>query len=1106
MGKYNVSIPNLLGGVSKQSPSIRAENQLEESINCICDPVTGLRRRHSSEYVATLANGGYLTRNAAIHAVNRENVENYAIAIDGGIINVYNLDTGVKGEIVDATPDAMSYIKAANSKKSLRFTSVNDFTFIMNTEIVPRALPMRYKDNDVFKCEVDFLDTATGFRLGLRLKRQVSIYMLGTLTSSLADFDAGGGTYKTAIYKYFTSYTALKKYIYDTYLPSFGLGAMYERSPAEFNEGEEYVSITVPNLYAGSQTAPSYAQIETYTGYWNVADNSLAGHYSTPITNVKRDLTGGSAFYMSFRFSPSPNSTAVYTLLGSDNIDSPGTHFDMFLVAVGGSSTVYPGGDPATVLYKGYPYAEGFEALQTELTDYYITINGVKFYDNVGLTPNQKAAYFRDLINAHPTIGTQVVASVIVRDGKNILAVQNNSTYDLKLTVDRKGFADVKYVLDAPLEKVYIIIKQGVADQLYQVSINGHHAFYATGTTDQPATWRTNAVAAGLKAKIDTWGVGYACEQFGNLLRVTVPALPDGAPTTFDYVDTWNSQAMYVTKSNFASTADLPFRFIEGVPLQVGKQSDGYYLQYVRSKLDTGRVKGSLDYQVKLLPDNVRMGHLFPSILSTVSHTDLAWTAVEADRQGVWEECAKPYLVSSIDPATMPHVLISLGNNKYELRPAVWTSRKVGDSESSPLPSFIDKSVQDIFFFKNRLGILTEDTVVLSQVGSYFDFFVDTVKEVLDDGPIDIQITSEDASTLLRAVPFANSVLIFSDKSQFRLASNDVFTPNSAAVAPAGKYSFNDKLGVLSAGNSLFFSGIKGNSLQMWQMANTGDAGLISTNISLHVDGYIPLNANFATVTSDNRMLLVGTQGSSDLYLYQWLTGQGNEAQQSSWVKWELGGVQRPKEILFGRFHKSTLWLITLSSAVGLPQLVRIQSDDSLKDNQLNYATAMDFKVFAKNSSSVVVPLDIVGDSSLTFVNTATGLAVTPVGSVGNSYTMPATGDYVAGLSFRSVATLSTYYAKDKNGNSDVDAYITIQTAITTQHGEGTKHKLRIKYKSGEADKVAKSNEDTRKTTRSLVQARNINNTVIIENDGVHPFFIQAINYEIDVKVRTYRA
>lgn len=1109
MGKYNVSIPNLLGGISKQSPSIRAENQMEDILNCICDPVTGLRRRHSAEFITELADSKFLTEKAAIHCVNRENKESYAIAIDAGELQVYDLDTGAKGVIVEATEGALQYIKAANSKASLRFTSVNDFTFIMNTEIVPRSVPTKYLDSDVFKADVYFKDgTATPASSTYKLGICLPATQYGA-RSSLPEFAISGSYWNNRIFKYFDTYDALKLYMSSIYFPSFSIfaGGVVSVPKGEYVSSRiSGIDWSIANPYR-SQTVSELtgwsAELRSRSGDPYVQDDPYYSYYKLILTNTPADPMD----------LPYPNNMSKFefTVTSAGFPSGAPIEFDAFIVnVVDGARYLGPGdeGDPSLVYYNGHPSAEGLANTLSGLDVVYdIKVNGIRIPDSPGVATNAKAAYFRDKINANPELNTKVVASVEVINGENVLRLQNNPNSELKVVVDRRNFAEVKYTLTAPQEKVYVIVKQGVADQIYQFSVNGKHAFYTTGTTDQPATWRTNAVAAGLKAKVDTWGGGYTCEQFGNLLRITVPPLAPGEVTTFDYVDTWNSQAMYVTKSNLASTADLPFRFIEGVPLQIGKQSDGYYLQYVRSVVDTGRVKGSLDYQIKVLPDVVKMGHLFPTILNTVSHSDLTWTAVEGDRQGVWEECAKPYLVSHIDPATMPHVLINLGGGKFELRAAVWNGRKVGDEKSSPMPSFIDKSVQDIFFFKNRLGILTEDTIVLSQVGSYFDFFADTVREVLDDAPLDIQIASEDASTLLRAIPFSNSVLIFSDKSQYKLASSDVFTPNSAAVAPAGRYSFNDALGVHLAGNSLFFSGKRSNTLQLWQMSDLGDSsgGLVSTNINLHVEGLVPADVNIATVSPESRSLVLSTAGSTDLYMYQWLTGQGNEAQQSSWIRWRIGGVQAPKSILMLKYVRSTLYVLTLSNTGGV-QLLKVNSNDNVVDSSSSFATVLDFKVAVSGSNTITVPAEIKEDPDLVFINTASGEYVVPEGNAGATFTLSTAGDYVAGVNFKSMAILSTYYAKDKNGNSDVDAYITIQTAITTQHGEGTKHKLRIKYKSGEADKVAKSNEDTRKTTRSLVQARNINNTVIIENDGAHPFYIQAINYEIDVKVRTYRA
>ena len=42
-----------------------------------------------------------------------------------------------------------------------------------------------------------------------------------------------------------------------------------------------------------------------------------------------------------------------------------------------------------------------------------------------------------------------------------------------------------------------------------------------------------------------------------------------------------------------------------------------------------------------------------------------------------------------------------------------WGQRTAGDDNTSPLPTFLDKKINDIFIYKNRLGFLSDEAVIL---------------------------------------------------------------------------------------------------------------------------------------------------------------------------------------------------------------------------------------------------------------------------------------------------------------------------------------------------------------------------------------------------------
>ena len=47
-----------------------------------------------------------------------------------------------------------------------------------------------------------------------------------------------------------------------------------------------------------------------------------------------------------------------------------------------------------------------------------------------------------------------------------------------------------------------------------------------------------------------------------------------------------------------------------------------------------------------------------------------------------------------------------------------WAGRLAGDDNTNPFPSFVGHTINDIFFFKNRLGILTDCNIIFLFRGS----------------------------------------------------------------------------------------------------------------------------------------------------------------------------------------------------------------------------------------------------------------------------------------------------------------------------------------------------------------------------------------------------
>ena len=150
------------------------------------------------------------------------------------------------------------------------------------------------------------------------------------------------------------------------------------------------------------------------------------------------------------------------------------------------------------------------------------------------------------------------------------------------------------------------------------------------------------------------------------------------------------------------------------------------------------------------LPDVCRQGHIVKVIGLAREEADDYYLRFEADdpneldrlQQGRWVESLGYDQTHMIDRTTMPLSLArsfdESGNAEFTLREVDWVTRQAGDDRSNPFPSFVGHKLNDIFLFRNRLGFLSGENVILSEAGEYFNFFRSTVSALLDSAPIDV--------------------------------------------------------------------------------------------------------------------------------------------------------------------------------------------------------------------------------------------------------------------------------------------------------------------------------------------------------------------------------
>lgn len=377
------------------------------------------------------------------------------------------------------------------------------------------------------------------------------------------------------------------------------------------------------------------------------------------------------------------------------------------------------------------------------------------------------------------------------------------------------------------------------------------------------------------------------------------------------------------------------------------------------------------------LPDVAVNGMVVHVVGEAESEADDYWVNFETQdagtfNPGVWVETVAPEITYKFDAATMPHVLVRLQDDAlgtvtgtafeiyFELRPADWSERAVGDTETNPDPSFIGRNIEDVFLYRNRLGFLADTSVVLSKAGDFFNFFRGTARSVLDDDPIDVEATHPRVVKLRHAVVFNQECTIFGDRAQFILKGGDTLTPSSVNLTLATEYECEADCKPIGLGKAIFFPYRTGpfSNLSEYFDDQTTETGKNAVSITAHVPKYIEEPVARMTGTTAPEMLFVLSDGLDEGgYVYQWYWNAQDKVQ-SAWSKWTFGsGI----EVEAAEFIGSRLYLV-IKRAGALVYLEYLDvSVGQLDPDDSTYLTHLDRRI---TEAGLVIGYDSVLDQS----------------------------------------------------------------------------------------------------------------------------------------------
>ena len=518
------------------------------------------------------------------------------------------------------------------------------------------------------------------------------------------------------------------------------------------------------------------------------------------------------------------------------------------------------------------------------------------------------------------------------------------------------------------ITQAIIFINQATSKTTYSVTVDG---VTVTDDTTGNDPLSTTTVATDLAGGLNSGLTGFAIARNGPVIHIKKN---DGSDFSIDGNDSQGNTKMTVIKDTVQQFTDLPNVSPNGYVVEVaGDESTDFDNYYVKFTTNNGN----------------------------------------AFEEGQWSETVEAGIPFKFNYDTMPHVLIRQADGNFRFARVdgdsytasgqsfnlpKWGERIVGDLVSAPDPSFIGNKINNVFFFRNRLGFLAGDNVILSTVSEFFNFFPETVISVLDTEPIDVAASHTKVAILKHAVTMGEKLILFSEQTQFVLSSSaDNLTPSTANVLVQTEFESNAAAQPVGSGSSIYFLTKKGSFAGIREYIIAGNQQIQdAANTTIHVPRLIP-SGIFKMAVSNNQdiLVLLGTENPNKLYVNRWLYGEGFTKALNAWFTFTINSNRSILNIDF----IGTDLIMVIQEANGVT-LEKIPFETNFREPNAEFEYHLDHKVteatsgvsVAYNSSTGIstftVPYRLRADMNIVGRYLASGETSTFVDAQGNTKTL----------------------------------------------------------------------------------------------------------------------
>ena len=483
----------------------------------------------------------------------------------------------------------------------------------------------------------------------------------------------------------------------------------------------------------------------------------------------------------------------------------------------------------------------------------------------------------------------------------------------------------------------------------------------------------------------------------------------------------------------------------------------------------------------------------------------------------------------------MPIQLVRTSATEFTVSKPSWDPRQVGDTTTVPEPSFIGKSINNLLFYRNRLIMVSDENVIMSRPGDFFNFWPKSAITYTATDVIDLSVSSEYPAIIYDGITVNAGILLFTPNKQFMLTTDsDVLSPLTAKINSISNYNYNYTTNPFSLGTTVGFldnAGANSRFFEMTSVLREGEPVVVEQ--TRPVPKLLPKDLTLVADSRENNTILFGTKNQDTVYGYRYFNTT-NQRVQSSWFKWKLSGklqyhcmiddayyavISNGTDAVIQRFDLTLDDTTSSITADDITYRIHFDNYSALESSSLIYDAATDLTTFtlpsgyhSTNQLAAYYQLD---DDTIGSYTPATLVS-------GTTYSLPgdfSNGCYLGYLFDMEVELPKIYYQtqiSENNFRSDVHSSLILHrlklslgkngtyTTTLTRKGKSDYTQILEAINTDEYTANTIGFKDTKLQTIPVYD-RNSNVSVTIKSSNPSPATLNSLTWEGDYSPKFYK-